>query len=242
MVVCINVCPSCCRKSGPLGCRIKPVPQRGLPLSLSAIKSEHTDGVIRRQLVLGESARQPEQPEVPAHPARPDADGSPQSTAAPGSWPAARDLALELGEREQHVERQTPHGGRGVELLRHRDERGVIGIQHINDLREILAGCGPAPEGTQCPLWLEFLRVIFQADPELISYIQRVCGYCLTGSIREHALFFLFGTGGNGKSVFVQTLAGILGTYHKTAPIETFTANRFNSHQQTLRGYVERGW
>ena len=49
----------------------------------------------------------------------------------------ARDLALELGEREQHVERQTPHRGRGVELLRHGDERGVMGIQHIDDFGEI---------------------------------------------------------------------------------------------------------
>jgi hypothetical protein len=38
-------------------------------------------------------------------------------------------------EREQHVERQTPHRGRRVELLRHGDERGVMGIQHIDDRR-----------------------------------------------------------------------------------------------------------
>jgi hypothetical protein len=85
-----------------------------------------------------------------------------------------------------------------------------------------IGGCGPAPEGSGCPLWLEFLRVIFEGDPELISYVQRVCGYCLTGSIREHALFFLFGTGGNGKSVFISTIAGILGSYHKSAPIREF--------------------
>ena len=38
------------------------------PLSLSQIKSERTDSVIRRELVSGECARQPEQPAVPAHP------------------------------------------------------------------------------------------------------------------------------------------------------------------------------
>jgi hypothetical protein len=47
----------------------------------------------------------------------------------------AGDLALELGERERHVDRQTPHRGRGVELLRHGDERGVMGIQHIDEAR-----------------------------------------------------------------------------------------------------------
>jgi hypothetical protein len=35
-------------------------------LSLSEIKSEHTDAVIRRESVSGECARQPEQPAVPA--------------------------------------------------------------------------------------------------------------------------------------------------------------------------------
>jgi NnrU protein len=37
-------------------------------LSLSEIKFEHTDGVIRRELVSGKCARWPEQPTVQAHP------------------------------------------------------------------------------------------------------------------------------------------------------------------------------
>ena len=28
-----------------------------------------------------------------------------------------------------------------------------------------------------------------------------MAGYCLTGTIREHALFFAYGTGANGKGV-----------------------------------------
>ena len=43
------------------------------------------------------------------------------------------------------------------------------------------------------------------------AYLKRVCGYSLTGDTREHALFFLFGPGANGKSVAVNTVAGILG-------------------------------
>jgi phage/plasmid-associated DNA primase len=35
-------------------------------------------------------------------------------------------------------------------------------------------------------------------------------GYALTGVTTEHALFFLYGTGANGKSVFVNTIAAIL--------------------------------
>jgi P4 family phage/plasmid primase-like protien len=46
-------------------------------------------------------------------------------------------------------------------------------------------------------------------------------GYALTGLTREHALFFGYGTGANGMSVLLSTMAKLLGDYHKTTPIET---------------------
>ena len=36
--------------------------------------------------------------------------------------PLARDLSLKLREGQQHVQRQTAHRGRGIELLGDRDE------------------------------------------------------------------------------------------------------------------------
>ena len=68
------------------------------------------------------------------------------------------------------------------------------------------------------------------------SYPQRVLGYGLTGLTREHALFFGYGTGANGKSVLLSTIAGILGKYHRTAPIETFTASNGDRHPTDLAG------
>jgi putative DNA primase/helicase len=41
--------------------------------------------------------------------------------------------------------------------------------------------------------------------------LQRMAGYCLTGSVEEHALFFMYGGGGNGKSTFLDTLHDIMG-------------------------------
>src|SRR5262249_9275162 len=70
-----------------------------------------------------------------------------------------------------------------------------------------------ATPGGDCPRWREFLTQITAGDEKLTSYLQRVAGYCLSGSIREHALFFLYGSGANGKSVFVNTLMHVLGTY-----------------------------
>ena len=92
-----------------------------------------------------------------------------------------------------------------------------------------------APEG-DCPLFLAFLTRIAGDDPELVSYLRRVFGYALTGLTREHALFFGYGTGANGKSVLLSTVAGILGEYHRTAPIETFTASTADRHPTDLAG------
>jgi putative DNA primase/helicase len=68
----------------------------------------------------------------------------------------------------------------------------------------------------------------------LQRYLQRIIGYALTGSTREHAMFFFHGTGANGKSVLVSTVAGLMGDYHKVAPIEAFTASNTDRHPTEL--------
>jgi putative DNA primase/helicase len=90
--------------------------------------------------------------------------------------------------------------------------------------------------GGNCSLWRQFLRQITDNDDDLIKYLQRVFGYILTGSTREHALFFFFGSGANGKSVTLTTVTGILGDYAKVAPIETFTATQGESHPTDIAG------
>ena len=60
---------------------------------------------------------------------------------------------------------------------------------------------------------MKFLDTITADDAELKAYMQRVIGYCLTGSIQEHALFFGYGTGANGKGVLLNTITGIMGDY-----------------------------
>lgn len=92
---------------------------------------------------------------------------------------------------------------------------------------------GAAPGG-DCPTWLRFLDRITGGDAELQAYIQRVLGYALTGNTSAHAVFFGYGTGANGKSVLIDTVAGILGNYHKTAPIETFTDSGGERHPTEL--------
>ncbi len=77
-----------------------------------------------------------------------------------------------------------------------------------------------SPQG-DCPVWRNFLVNVTGGDDELQDYLQRVVGYCLTGDISTHALFFLYGTGANGKSVFVNVISTVLGDYAANAPMDT---------------------
>ncbi len=84
--------------------------------------------------------------------------------------------------------------------------------------------------GGECPLWLSFLSRITNDNKEFQDYLQRECGYALTGITNEHDLHFLYGTGANGKSTFLETIAELMGGYAKTAPIETFMASFGDRH------------
>lgn len=77
-----------------------------------------------------------------------------------------------------------------------------------------------------CPQWLKFLDQIFESDTDTIVTIQRALGYTLTGSITEEVMFICFGFGSNGKSVFNNVIAGIIGDYGRTAPSSLLTARR----------------
>lgn len=92
------------------------------------------------------------------------------------------------------------------------------------------------PGAASCAMWMRFLDRITGKDADLQAFLQRMIGYCLTGITREHALFFMYGTGANGKSVFLSTVAGLLGDYAKTAPASAFTASAVEQHPTDLAG------
>jgi P4 family phage/plasmid primase-like protien len=92
----------------------------------------------------------------------------------------------------------------------------------------------PADFSAECPRWQAFLREATGGDADLALYLQRLAGYCLTGSTREQHLTFIHGPGGNGKSVFLNVLTGILGDYAETAAMDTFTAQRGSQHSTDI--------
>jgi putative DNA primase/helicase len=88
--------------------------------------------------------------------------------------------------------------------------------------------------GGECPLFLKVLQRVTGENPELIGFIQRVLGYCLTGSTGEQALFFIYGTGQNGKGTTVNTIQKIMGDYAQPTPIETLTESKNDRHPTEL--------
>ena len=92
-----------------------------------------------------------------------------------------------------------------------------------------------APAGAaDCPLWRRFVSEATGGDAGLVLFLQRWAGYCLTGDTREHALVFVHGDGGNGKTVFQNTISAVAGDYATTAPMDAFTASRGDRHPTDL--------
>jgi putative DNA primase/helicase len=92
-----------------------------------------------------------------------------------------------------------------------------------------VAAATPTPTAV-CPRWLQFLDEATGGNADLIRFLQQYCGYCLTGSTREHALIFIHGGGGEGKTTFVNAISSVMGDYAKAAAMETFTAAKYDRH------------
>jgi P4 family phage/plasmid primase-like protien len=89
-------------------------------------------------------------------------------------------------------------------------------------------------EDCSAPRWFQFLHEATRGDTQLIHFLWQMSGMCLTGSIREHALFFIYGDGGNGKGTFLNVLISILNNYATTAAMDTFTASKSERHSTDL--------
>src|SRR5262249_35405958 len=55
-----------------------------------------------------------------------------------------------------------------------------------------------------------------------MRYLQRWCGYAMTGSVRDKAFLVLLGESDTGKTTVMKTLKKVFGDYHMTARIQSF--------------------
>ena len=104
--------------------------------------------------------------------------------------------------------------------------------------------------GATCPRWDQFVLEIVdvegaanateRADREqLASYLQRVAGYILSGSVREHALFLLYGPSGrNGKTTFLEILCDLLGDLARKVPFDMLLSRKGSGIPNDLASLV----
>lgn len=68
--------------------------------------------------------------------------------------------------------------------------------------------------------WQAFLDRVMP-DKGMQAYLQRVAGYTLTSKTDEQAMFVHYGSGANGKSVFLDVLSSVMGDYAQAVPRRT---------------------
>lgn len=78
----------------------------------------------------------------------------------------------------------------------------------------------------RCDRWMAFLTEVTAGNDELVEFLQRAVGYSLSGTTREQCMFFCYGMGANGKSVFLETIQAMLGDYALNTRSETIMLKR----------------
>ncbi|WP_164517187.1 phage/plasmid primase, P4 family [Tabrizicola piscis] len=113
---------------------------------------------------------------------------------------------------------------------------GMLRPARREDMISKLTAVTPAPVGTRAPTWLQFLDEVLDGDIETIEFLQRAAGYALTGLTTEHKLLFLYGTGRNGKSTFLEALQWLWGDYARRSAATTFLSSVGERHPTDVAG------
>lgn len=81
----------------------------------------------------------------------------------------------------------------------------------------------------EAPVFRAFVNRAMGDDPDLVAFMQRMAGYCLTGDVSEQVFFFLYGDGQNGKSKFVEALFMVMGDYAGKLPPGVLSKRQYGS-------------
>lgn len=90
-------------------------------------------------------------------------------------------------------------------------------------------------------IWTKFLWQCANKDLDLVEYLQRCLGYLLEANNKEQVLLFFYGTGSNGKSLTLEVLARVLGTYAGTLRSNIWKADT-NSSDTILLSELNNNW
>jgi len=100
--------------------------------------------------------------------------------------------------------------------------------------------------GAKCPLFVNTLMRLMGSESDLeratrlVATLQVCLGYSLTGHTSEKVVFFLYGSGNNGKTTILTLFQSLLGEYAALLQIETLMIRQENNNSQAdladLRG------
>lgn len=90
-----------------------------------------------------------------------------------------------------------------------------------------------APAAGPHPLWDKVFARACHGDADIAAFLQRWCGYMLTGHANEEAFLFIQGPAASGKGTFVKTIGEIMGDYARSCPIEVFEESKGGSRHPT---------
>jgi putative DNA primase/helicase len=81
---------------------------------------------------------------------------------------------------------------------------------------------------TPAPIWERSLMEIFNGNEDLVAYLNRLFGYCMTGLVQEKVFPVLYGrTGWNGRSLIVETISYCMGALAGSIPSEMLLSQKY---------------
>ncbi|PYX29085.1 MAG: hypothetical protein DMG77_13810, partial [Acidobacteria bacterium] len=165
-----------------------------------------------------------------------DSRNSKLSWAMQSEGRARRDAMIDLAAKERAVVSNTEDYDQNPWLFN--CQNGTIdlktGTLRPHSKADMLTTISPVtydPEA-KCPMWDGFLREIMAGDQEMIDFLARAAGYTLSGDTGIQAMFFLSGSGANGKGVFLEVLRHVIGGYAQDASFETFIDSKNKSEHR----------
>lgn len=116
----------------------------------------------------------------------------------------------------------------GIVNLMTGDQRKTTPSDLVTKVTAVAPAAGPAS------VWCKFLADVFEGDGATIEFMRMMLGYCLTGSTKEHKLFFFWGDGSNGKSTLLDLVEWLMGDYALKLPAQVLMHSRTQQHPTEL--------
>lgn len=81
----------------------------------------------------------------------------------------------------------------------------------------------------ECPVFDGFISSVFSDNQNIVGFMRRFLGYCLTGDTREQQFVIAWGAmGRNGKGTLLNLISDIMADYAKTTPTEVLYSKKFD--------------